>query len=344
MRIMKKLPFKFTCGQLDAATSALHLDCAMDTSERRALPLEDCGIAGVPALGMSRYRAVSPHLPEHIHPGCVEFNYCINGSLRLKKDGVLYHLNPGNIFVAKPGQRHELLKNHKGMFMYWLIVQLPNQGRSARLLGLPPKESSALANALVNLPQTIFAADRTMQSRFHRLMAAYDLDVRNRLRSLRIRSLVLETLIAIIGCGNAPVAANSFSKIKSIAEDLCRSPEKYRDTRGLAAKAGFCKVRFTQLFKQVTGLPPHAFLLQAKVMRAKKLLAKTDASVSEIARRLALSSPRHFATLFRETLGITPTAYRLSHAPTPRTFRSSQRTENTLPENRPPIVDTMFSS
>ena len=217
------------------------------------------------------------------------------------------------------------------MFMYWLIVKLPNRGRSARLLGLPPEESAALANAMVNLPQTTFAADRAMQSRFHRLMAAYDLNVRNRLRTVRIRSLVLETLIAIIGCGNAPVAANSFSKIKSIADDMRRFPETNRDIRELAAKAGFCKVRFTQLFKQVTGLPPHAFLLQAKVMRAKKLLAETDASVSEIAQRLALSSPRHFATLFRETLGITPTAYRLGHAATPRTFGGSHRTENTLP-------------
>lgn len=305
---MSRFPFKFTQDPPDATTAARRLDRAQDIPERRAVSLASCGARCIPALGRSRYRTVSPHLPEHVHPGCIEFNYCINGSLTLEKGGCLYCLKPGNVFVAKPDESHHLVENSKGMFMYWLIIRMPKAG--AKMLGLPPKDSAALADALLAMPQTTFAADRAMASRFIRLFAAYDLEQDNPLRAVRIRSLALETLLALVDCGGIPVTVDSFSQIEAIADSMRKTPEKTHDIDRLASAVGLGKVRFTQLFKQVTGLPPHAFLLHAKVERARKLLLDTDMTVSQIAQRLALSSPRHLSTLFRETLGITPTECR----------------------------------
>ena len=305
---MSRFPFEFTQDPPDAATAARRLDHAQDIPERRAVSLASCGARCIPALGRSRYRTISPHLPEHIHPNCIEFNYCIDGSLSLEKAGRLHQLKPGNIFVAKPDESHHLVENSKGLFMYWMIVRLPGDG--TRMLGLPAKDSAALASALINIPQTTFAADRSMASRFRRLFVAYDLDNGNQLKSARIRSLVLDILLAMIDCGGVPVTVDRFSKIEAAADAMRTDPGKNHDLDRLAAEAGLGRVRFTQLFKQATGLPPYAFLLRTKVERAQKLLSETDNSIAEIAKKLGLSSSRHLATLFRETVGVTPTAYR----------------------------------
>ena len=305
---MSRFPFEFTQAPPDAATAARRLDHAQDIPERRAVSLAPCGARCIPALGRSRYRTISPHLPEHIHPNCIEFNYCIDGSLLLEKGGRRHQLKPGNVFVAQPNESHHLVENSKGLFMYWMIVMLPKPG--TRMLGLSEKDSAALASALLNIPQTTFAADRPMASRFRRLFAAYDLDNGNHLRSTRIKSLVLDILLAMIDCGGMPVMVDRFSKIEAAANAIRANPEKIHDIDSLAAEAGLGRVRFTQLFKQATGLPPYAFLLRTKVEKAQKLLSETDDSIAEIAKKLGLSSPRHLATLFRETLGVTPTAYR----------------------------------
>ena len=67
---------------------------------------------------------------------------------------------------------------------------------------------------------------------------------------------------------------------------------------------------FAHAFRQTTGLPPHRFVLERRIERAKSLLRETDLPITEIADRIRCSSHSHFSVLFRRTTGQTPRDYR----------------------------------
>ena len=78
----------------------------------------------------------------------------------------------------------------------------------------------------------------------------------------------------------------------------------------VARAVGISAVHLNTLFRKVTGLSPHQWLLRRKVERAKQLLAKSRHSIAEIALQCGFSSSQHLATVFRKQTGMTPTDYR----------------------------------
>ena len=71
---------------------------------------------------------------------------------------------------------------------------------------------------------------------------------------------------------------------------------------------------FSRLFKARTGLTPHRYLLQQRIVRAKSLLGDPSLHIAEIAARCGFAHQQHFADAFRRSVGLTPTGYRERNA------------------------------
>jgi AraC family transcriptional regulator len=63
-------------------------------------------------------------------------------------------------------------------------------------------------------------------------------------------------------------------------------------------------------FKQATGRPPHRYLLEQRIERAKVLLADPNQIITQIALDVGFSSQSHLTTVFRRLTGLTPNAFR----------------------------------
>lgn len=63
-------------------------------------------------------------------------------------------------------------------------------------------------------------------------------------------------------------------------------------------------------FKQVTGIPPIAYLQNIRIETAKTLLEQTDQSISEIISGTGYGDPKSFRKVFLKLVGITPLEYR----------------------------------
>jgi AraC-like DNA-binding protein len=88
---------------------------------------------------------------------------------------------------------------------------------------------------------------------------------------------------------------------------------RYRDPLDIAelARVAHCSpAHFSRRFDRTFGSPPHRYLLERRVERAKHLLASTDASVLEIALDTGFHSAPSFCTAFKRVSGTTPGAYR----------------------------------
>jgi len=80
----------------------------------------------------------------------------------------------------------------------------------------------------------------------------------------------------------------------------------------LAALAGMSPHYFAELFKRSTGSPPHRFVLQRRIERAKELLLDRTLSVLEAGLRVGFPNPSHFSRTFHRYVGVTPSTFRSS--------------------------------
>jgi AraC-like DNA-binding protein len=67
---------------------------------------------------------------------------------------------------------------------------------------------------------------------------------------------------------------------------------------------------FSGALKRSFGLPPHRYLVQKRIERAKALLASLACSITEIALALGFSQTSSFSARFRKLTGLSPTQYR----------------------------------
>jgi AraC family transcriptional regulator len=78
----------------------------------------------------------------------------------------------------------------------------------------------------------------------------------------------------------------------------------------LARVAGMSAFHFAHAFRDATGMPPHRYVMEKRIARAKALLRDTALTVDEIAHRIGYSSQSHFTVAFQRAVGIAPSEFR----------------------------------
>ncbi len=78
----------------------------------------------------------------------------------------------------------------------------------------------------------------------------------------------------------------------------------------LAEVAGMSPSCFIRNFKQSTGVTPHRFVIEQRILAARHLLTTSDLPLVEIALTLGFSSQSHFGVVFRAVTGASPKQYR----------------------------------
>lgn len=78
----------------------------------------------------------------------------------------------------------------------------------------------------------------------------------------------------------------------------------------LATVADLSTHHFGQAFKASMGTPPHRYLIERRVHRAKELLIGSNQSIAEVAASVGFSSQSHMTFNFRKLVESTPARYR----------------------------------
>ena len=77
-----------------------------------------------------------------------------------------------------------------------------------------------------------------------------------------------------------------------------------------AAFVGLSRSQLFRIFKAQTGRSPQQVLGDLRLSHAKRLLSGTELSLTETALSSGFASAARLGEVFRDALGITPTAYR----------------------------------
>lgn len=81
----------------------------------------------------------------------------------------------------------------------------------------------------------------------------------------------------------------------------------------LARACGLSIGHFARAFRNTTGLPPHRWLLQRRLEKAKQEMCNTDASLADIALECGFADQSHFTRVFARAFGSSPGAWRRQH-------------------------------
>jgi AraC-like DNA-binding protein len=76
----------------------------------------------------------------------------------------------------------------------------------------------------------------------------------------------------------------------------------------LAREVGLSRYQLLRAFKNQYGLPPHAYLMDEKIKRSKRML-KSGLDISDVAYQLGFSDQAHFQRQFKKKLAVTPKFY-----------------------------------
>ena len=78
----------------------------------------------------------------------------------------------------------------------------------------------------------------------------------------------------------------------------------------LAQRANYTAYYFSKLFKESAGSNVSDHIRQVRIGHAKELLARSSLRICDIPERVGFTSQSYFTRVFRESVGLTPGAYR----------------------------------
>lgn len=98
--------------------------------------------------------------------------------------------------------------------------------------------------------------------------------------------------------------------LERVLECIEASIESGVSLHALATECGLSRAYFSSAFRQATGVSPHRYLTQRRLLRARELLRDSALSIAHVALRCGFSSQAHFTEYFRREVGATPSEFR----------------------------------
>lgn len=98
--------------------------------------------------------------------------------------------------------------------------------------------------------------------------------------------------------------------IRQIVNHIRMNLSQNLDIKTIAQNAGFSQTYITHKFKAEVGLSPGKFILEQRIRVAKKMLATSNKSVSEIASDVGIADWSYFSRLFKKSTGKSPSEFR----------------------------------
>lgn len=206
-------------------------------------------------------------------------------------DGCAYPHRKGNVVIACPGQ----LRQTAGVFETYYL----------RLECLDPAFRSAYLDPLPQIMAPLNTSER--EAHFQTVIDAYADGTP--FRELEMYGRILELI------GQLNQTRGLRLDRASLQLDQARTfiQTHYSEPLTLdriAATAAFSPSYFHARFRDAFGCTPADFLRNTRLSAAKKMLLTTDRSITEISADCGFESAAYFARVFREHVGMSPSAFR----------------------------------
>ncbi len=255
----------------------------------------------VVGIGHSLRRVAEPGLSLHAHE-CHEVCLITHGAPRWQLAGRDYELQPGDVFLARPGEVHGHVS---GVFepceLRWIQIDTRRVDRKVQL----SRRAALLRSAT-------WPGDERL---VHLLDAMLDECHHPSPDSDRVIAATLRLFIELLFRSSQRISEKqSHPAVEVVTQMIASEPQYPWSLDELTEASGIGRTQLEQLFKTSLGVSPIAYAMRMRLRCAQQLLRESGTSITRIAYQLGFYSSQHFATTFRKHYGMTPSAYRKSPA------------------------------
>ena len=100
------------------------------------------------------------------------------------------------------------------------------------------------------------------------------------------------------------------SRLRKVTEFVDARIDEDLTLEQMADSVNLSVGHFSQMLRKSTGHSPHQFVLRHRIERAKEILRAADMRVLDVAVACGFKTQQHFARMFRQVCGISPSEYR----------------------------------
>lgn len=101
-----------------------------------------------------------------------------------------------------------------------------------------------------------------------------------------------------------------YDLILSCKQYIDSNLEKHFTLDELAAHCGFSKNFFSKIFKEITGMTPFEYIIESRMLLARKLILTTNISIEQIVFLCGFDDRTYFYRMFKKRFQSTPAMYR----------------------------------
>ncbi|QQZ34471.1 AraC family transcriptional regulator [Pseudomonas sp. SK2] len=215
-----------------------------------------------------------------------------------------HNSTPGQVFLLEPGELHDGHAPTDDGFTYSTLYLDPNwlEAEMRALFGQAP------AGSLPSFKGTLWRDEHLSLATFRAFQALHGEELR------MVRQTATDDLLSCLTRHlHWRKRINPDPRLPLVAQVARDYLHAHLDQDiGLDDLAHVCAVdrfRLTRAFKAAFGLAPHAYLIQLRVARARRLLAKGQ-TPAEVASTLGFADQSHLGRWFRRAYRLTPADYR----------------------------------
>lgn len=142
--------------------------------------------------------------------------------------------------------------------------------------------------------------------------------------------LVVRELARLAHTGR-PAAARRPEELTRMLVHIGRCFREAPSVEQLAGILGRSRSHVLKLFQRFLHVSAKSYILGRQMREARELLVSTTLPISEVGQSSGFPDPYHFSKLFRRTVGMSPTEYRLLKGPLPASKEPSTHLRAPLP-------------
>lgn len=254
----------------------------------RGFQLLHSGMAGVEVVVADSAHAFGRHTHDEFGIGLIE-----RGAQKSASGRGTVEAGAGDMITVNPGEVHD-------------GKPFDAAGRRWRMLYIAPAQVLDAAQDIAPGSAFEFSApvirDVSLAARFHELFAA-TLDT----GSIRSEAALLSLVAGLLKpAWREPSAPRS--DVATARERMDDAPHLTPSLQALATEAGLSRYQFLRAFTRLTGLPPHAYLLQRRVQHARSLVRR-GMPLADAAAASGFADQSHMTRCFVRSFGLTPGSF-----------------------------------
>ncbi|PWB32417.1 AraC family transcriptional regulator [Pseudomonas sp. SDI] len=256
------------------------------------------------ALGdieMLRARYFQQRFAPHVHEGYA-ITIIESGAQRFWHRGAEHLAPAGSVVLINPDELHTGAKAHAQGWRY--RGYYPQAERITSVLdelGLKHDIVPAFDGSVFHDPQLAQAFIAV-----HRLAEEGASALQQQSAWREVVLMLVQRHARVRGVAAAGQEPGAVARAKELLDSRLAYPPSLEE---LATAVGLSPFHFARVFRQATGLPPHAWLKQRRLRRARELL-KRDCAPFTVAFELGFSDQSHLNRQFKQAYGVTPGEYR----------------------------------